>query len=112
MRIERQWHFEFASLLNHSFFTYCGVAKSGSDKNLTTLEMFLALLVVVPFGENAIWHYGQFRTDLEKRGHPIGPMDTMIAAHALAINTTLVTNNMREFARVEGLLMENWVLTA
>ena len=88
-----------------------GVAKSSSDKNRAALEMFLAPLAVVPFGENAIWQYGQLRTDLEKRGHPIGPMDTMIAAHALAINATLVTNNTREFARVESLLMENWVLT-
>ena len=89
-----------------------GVAKSGSDKNRIGLEMFLAPLAVLPFDENAIWQYGQLRTDLEKQGHPIGPMDTMIAAHALAINTTLVTNNTREFARVEGLLVENWVLTA
>lgn len=88
-----------------------GVAKSGSNKNRAALEMFLAPLAVVPFDENAIWQYGQLRTDLEKRGHPIGPMDTMIAAHSLAINTTLVTNNTREFARVEGLRLENWVHT-
>ena len=88
-----------------------GVAKSGSNKNRAALEMFLAPLAVVPFDENAIWQCGQLRTDLEKRGHPIGPMDTMIAAHSLAINTTLVTNNTREFARVEGLRLENWVHT-
>lgn len=89
-----------------------GVAKSGSNKNRAALEMFLAPLAVVPFDEHAIWQYGQLRTDLEKRGHPIGPMDTMIAAHALAINTTLVTNNTREFVRIEGLRLENWVHTA
>lgn len=89
-----------------------GVAKSGSNKNRAALEMFLAPLAVVPFDELAIWQYGQLRTDLEKRGHPIGPMDTMIAAHALAINTTLVTNNTHEFARIEGLRLENWVHSA
>jgi tRNA(fMet)-specific endonuclease VapC len=73
--------------------------------------MFLAPLAVLPFDENAIWQYGQLRTDLEKRGYPIGPIDTMIAAHALAFNTTLVSNNPRECARVEDLLLENWVLT-
>ncbi len=89
-----------------------GVSKSDSTKNRDALEMFLAPLEVVPFDENVIWHYGKLRNDLEKRGQPIGPMDTMIAAHALAIDTTLITNNTREFARVENLRLENWVLAA
>lgn len=89
-----------------------GVSKSGSTKNRDALEMFLAPLEVVPFDENVIWHYGKLRNDLGKRGQPIDPMDTMIAAHALAIDTTLITNNTREFARVENLRLENWVLAA
>jgi tRNA(fMet)-specific endonuclease VapC len=55
-----------------------------------------------------IWHYGEIRSDLEKRGTPIGSLDTMIAAHARALGAVLVTNNVREFSRVEGLQVENW----
>ncbi len=85
-----------------------GVEKSGSQKNLQALQMFLAPLEILPFDEAAIWHYATVRADLEKRGTPIGAMDTMIAAHALALNLTLVTNNAREFERVKGLRVENW----
>jgi hypothetical protein len=70
--------------------------------------LFLTPLAIVPFNEDVIWTYGKIRTDLEKRGTPIGAMDTMIAAHALSLNLTLVTNNVREFERVKGLRVENW----
>jgi tRNA(fMet)-specific endonuclease VapC len=53
--------------------------------------------------------YGEIRAELERRGRPIGANDTWIAAHALAEDLTLVTNNMREFARVPGLRLENWM---
>jgi len=85
-----------------------GVAKSGSARNREALEMFLAPLEVLPFDASAIWHYGELRAGLERRGQLIGALDTMIAAHALASNTILVTNNTREFARVPGLRLENW----
>ena len=85
-----------------------GVAKSGSARNRQALEMFLSTLEILPFDESAIWRYGDLRTDLERRGQPIGTLDTMIAAHALASNTILVTNNTREFERVPGLRLENW----
>ena len=85
-----------------------GVAKSGSARNREALEMFLAPLEVLPFDAAAIWHYGELRAGLERRGQLIGALDTMIAAHALASNTILVTNNTREFARVPGLRLENW----
>lgn len=85
-----------------------GVAKSGSARNREALEMFLSPLEVLPFDASAIWHYGELRAGLERRGQPIGALDTMIAAHALASNTILVTNNTREFARVPGLRLENW----
>jgi tRNA(fMet)-specific endonuclease VapC len=88
-----------------------GVAKSGSARNREALAMFLAPLDVLPFDEAAIWHYGKLRSDLEKRGEPIGALDTLIAAHALATDTILVTNNTREFSRVKGLRLENWVNT-
>jgi hypothetical protein len=56
-----------------------------------------------------IWVYGDLRAELERQGTPIGALDTMIAAHALSQQCTLVTNNTREFARVPGLAIENWV---
>ena len=86
-----------------------GVAKSGSERNRRALEMFLAPLEIMPFDENAIWAYGEIRADLECRGLSIGSLDTMIAAHALSINAVLVTNNTREFSRVKGLQLDNWV---
>ena len=86
-----------------------GVAKSGSARNRQALEMFLAPLEILPFDEAAVWAYGDLRAELEGKGTPIGALDTMIAAHALSQQSTLVTNNTREFARVPGLSLENWV---
>jgi len=86
-----------------------GVAKSGSTRNRQALELFLAPLEILPFDEPALWAYGDLRAALESKGTPIGALDTMIAAHALSQNSTLVTNNMGEFARVPGLRVENWV---
>ncbi len=86
-----------------------GVAKSGSTRNRQALEMFLAPLMNLPFDEDAIWAYGELRAELERKGTPIGSLDTMIAAHALSLRCTLVTNNTREFAKVAGLTLDNWV---
>ena len=86
-----------------------GVAKSQSARNRAALEMFMAPLEILPFDEQAIWRYGDLRAQLERRGLPIGSLDTMIAAHALSLDATLVTNNTREFERVAGLRLENWV---
>jgi tRNA(fMet)-specific endonuclease VapC len=86
-----------------------GVAKSGSARNRQALEMFLAPLIILPFDEAALWAYGDLRAELERKGTPIGALDTMIAAHALSQQSTLVTNNIREFARFPGLALENWV---
>lgn len=85
-----------------------GVIKSGSIRNRETLKMFLAPSVVLPFDEYAVWYCGDLRADLERRGTPIGSLDTMIAAHALSLQATLVTNNIREFSRVPGLRLDNW----
>lgn len=85
-----------------------GVAKSGSERNRQALEMFLAPLEIAPFDERAVWVYGVLRAELERRGSPIGSLDTMIAAHALSLDSVLVTNNTREFSRVDGLRLENW----
>jgi len=86
-----------------------GVAKSCSARNRQALEMFLAPLIILPFDDAALWAYGDLRAELERKGTPIGALDTMIAAHALSQQSTLVTNNTREFARVPGLALENWV---
>ena len=86
-----------------------GVAKSGSARNRQALEMFLAPLTILPFDAAAVWAYGDLRAELERRGTPIGSLDTMIAAHALSQQAMLVTNNTREFAKVPGLQLDNWV---
>ncbi|MBD5801075.1 tRNA(fMet)-specific endonuclease VapC [Azoarcus sp. Aa7] len=85
-----------------------GVEKSASARNRSALETFLLPLDVAPFDDRAIWHYAKLRTELERRGTPIGALDTQIAAHALTLGCILVTNNTREFARVDGLALENW----
>jgi tRNA(fMet)-specific endonuclease VapC len=85
-----------------------GVAKSGSVKNRTALEMFLAPLQILPFDSQCLWFYADLRASLEKQGLSIGPMDTLIAAQALSIDGTLVTNNIKEFVRVPKLKLENW----
>lgn len=86
-----------------------GVAKSQSDRNQHALQMFLSPLEILPFDESVIWHYGQLRSNLERQGRTIGALDTMIAAHALALDAILVTNNTGEFSRVPSLRTENWV---
>ena len=85
-----------------------GVAKSGSVRNREALEAFLLPLEVTPFDAQSALAYGEVRADLERRGSPIGPLDLLIAAHALSLGAVLVTNNLREFKRVGGLRCENW----
>jgi tRNA(fMet)-specific endonuclease VapC len=75
------------------------------------LEALLEVIRVVPLPLEAASRYGEIRADLERRGQPIGANDTWIAAHALASNLALVTNNEREFQRVAGLRVENWLTT-
>jgi tRNA(fMet)-specific endonuclease VapC len=88
---------------------YWGVCKSGSVRNRATLEKFLSPLVVLDYDLGAARKYGELRAYLEQQGTPIGPLDQQIAAHALALDVTLVTNNVREFERVPGLRLENWI---
>ena len=86
-----------------------GAAKSAAQKkNRATLADFLAPLEVMPFDEDAAACYGELRAVLEKAARPVGPLDTLIAAHALSLNATLVTNNLREFQRIKGLSVESW----
>ena len=86
-----------------------GVHKSNSPAhNAQLLIEFCAPLIILPFDNEACAVYGIIRAELERKGRPIGPLDTLIAAHALSAATILVTNNMREFKRIKGLQLENW----
>jgi len=76
--------------------------------NTELLEEFLLDFAIAPFDEKAAHLGGALRATLEKKGKPIGPLDTLIAAHALSLGATLVTNNTREFSRVPGLKVKNW----
>jgi tRNA(fMet)-specific endonuclease VapC len=78
-------------------------------ENLTAIEHFAARLEVLPFGEKAAAHYGQLRAELERTGTPCGPHDMQIGGHARSEGLILVTNTMREFQRMPGVRVENWV---
>jgi len=86
-----------------------GVAKSARrNHNLKRVIHFLGNFEVAPFDESAATAYGPLRAELERKGRPIGPLDTLIAAQAIALRAVLVTNNTREFGRVRGLDVESW----
>ena len=87
-----------------------GVHKSQHPaQNQRALEQFLNPLVIVDFDYNAAIVYGKIRAALEIQGQPIGPLDTLIAAHALSLNLALITNNLSEFSTVPSLKTVNWV---
>jgi tRNA(fMet)-specific endonuclease VapC len=87
-----------------------GVAKSSDPtRHGALLANFLAPIAILPFDGLGAEAYGKVRGDLDRAGKPIGPLDTLIASHALALGLTLVTNNEREFRRVSGLKVENWL---
>ena len=88
---------------------FFGAAKSGSGRNLTALAHFLEPLEIADFDHGAAATFGRLRAAFESVGTPIGPLDTQIAAHALALDMTLASNNLREFSRVPGLKLDNWV---
>ena len=87
-----------------------GAEKSTApEHNLRQVEDFVSRLEVLEYGSRAAVHYGQIRADLEKKGTPIGVNDLHIAGHARSEGLILVTNNAREFERVNALRIENWV---
>jgi len=87
-----------------------GAEKSSEvSRNIGVVEDFTSRLAVLSYDDKAAWQYGQIRAALEKTGQPIGVNDLHIAAHARSNGLILVTNNLREFERVPGLLLENWV---
>ena len=87
-----------------------GAAKLGSPRFSSAVESWIAGFDVQPWPLAATQHYAQARAALERAGTPIGGMDLMIAAHALAEDSVVVTNNAREFLRVPGLAVEEWAL--
>lgn len=87
-----------------------GVEKSKAvERNRLALTILLSNIEILDFDMKAAEEYGRIRADLEKKGTPIGPLDMMIAGHAKSLGYTVVTNNVGEFKRVEGLQHENWV---
>lgn len=86
-----------------------GADKRGSRKLHKLIDTFVATIAVMPFAANEAERYGKLAGALLARGTPIGSIDTMIAAHAMALRLVLVTNNVKHFDRVTGLKCENWV---
>ena len=79
------------------------------ERNLSEVERLMAHLEVLPFDGSAATHFGQLRDEIARAGTPIGPYDQMIAGHARSLGLVLVTNNLREFERVPGLRVDNWI---
>jgi tRNA(fMet)-specific endonuclease VapC len=88
---------------------YGAEKSSNAERNLAAIEGFIARLDVLAYDQNAAAHTGQLRAELARAGTPIGPYDQMIAGHARSQGLVLVTNNRREFDRVPGLRIEDWV---
>ena len=87
-----------------------GVEKSKANvRNLLALTTFLTNIEILDFNADASQCYGEFRSQLESEGTPIGPLDTLIAGHAKSLGYTLVTNNLKEFNRIKDLKTVNWI---
>jgi tRNA(fMet)-specific endonuclease VapC len=88
-----------------------GAEKSSApERNLRDVEGLIARLEVLPYEESAAIHTGQIRAELARCGTPLGPYDQMVAGHARSCGLILVSNNLREFEKVPGLRLENWVV--
>lgn len=99
----------FISSITVSELQYGACKSKQIKKNTKRLDEFLRPFGILAYDENASNYYGKIRSHLEKQGHVIGPLDMLIAAHALSENLTLITNNEKEFKRVKALKVENWV---
>ena len=88
-----------------------GVQKSkNKNTNQDALDEFLLPLTILPFhGKRLVTCYGEIRVSLESKGETIGPLDMLIAAHALSLDLTIVSNNIKEFTRIPNLKCENWI---
>ena len=89
---------------------YYGVEKTKSHKiNEDVIDAFLTMLTIIDWDKTAARSYAKIRNELGTKGELIGNMDLMIAAHALSLNATVITNNVSEFKRVKKLKVENWI---
>lgn len=89
-----------------------GAAKSSRPQEAHgALDEFLLALEVASFNDAAAMRYGDIRASLEKRGRPIGPLDTLIGSHAHQLDAILVTHNTREFSQIESLRLEDWTVS-
>jgi len=87
-----------------------GATKKDSPKLMKIVSAFIDNFIVYDYSKISAQSYGNIRTDLEKKGKIIGANDLLIVSHALSLGAVLVTNNTREFERVEGLVLEDWSL--
>lgn len=104
----------YAGLMCISSVTYAelchGVEKSTRpEQNRLAVEDFVSRLSVLPYGEKAAQHYGDIRAELERLGTPIGVNDLHISAHARSEGLVLISNNLKEFKRISGLRLDNWL---
>jgi len=110
---ERFREFEIGELcistITVSELMYGAFKSEDTEKNLKAIESFLMPFEIVDYDFTASVEYGKVRAYLEKKGRVIGNMEMQIAGHALALDLVLVTNNTKEFERVEGLRLDNWV---
>ena len=103
--------YEFGiSSITHAELQY-GVEKSkNKSTNQDALDEFLLPLTILPFhGKKLVACYGEIRASLESKGKTIGPLDMLIAAHALSLDLTIISNNIKEFSRIQNLKCENWI---
>ncbi|WP_369403279.1 type II toxin-antitoxin system tRNA(fMet)-specific endonuclease VapC [Rheinheimera nanhaiensis] len=105
---------KYSGLMCISSITYAelchGVEKSARpEQNRQAVEDFVSRLVILQYGEKAAQHYGEIRSELESSGTPIGANDLHISAHARSEGLLLITNNSKEFNRVSGLRLDNWL---
>ncbi|WP_047865497.1 type II toxin-antitoxin system tRNA(fMet)-specific endonuclease VapC [Rubrobacter aplysinae] len=98
------------SVITVSELRYGAEKSSRPEQNTQALERFLLPIEIMDFSAEVTKEYGLIRSALERMGTPIGPLDTLIAAHARSLDATLVTNNTREFERVSGLRLEDWTI--
>jgi tRNA(fMet)-specific endonuclease VapC len=97
------------SIITHLELVYGAWKSQHREANLQRIQDLERLIPVLPLDTKVSRHYGQLRAELQRKGSPIGAYDFLIAAHALSLGLTLVTNNAREFRRVPQLMVENWV---
>lgn len=97
------------SIISYGELFYGAQKSLRSTETLAALEELMRLILPLPMPVNTGKYYGEIRHELEKQGEIIGGNDLWIAAHALALDLTLVTNNEKEFSRIKGLRLENWV---